>query len=180
MCRLLKRASASELVTLQRRKGTEAVFEAMQELVTYRVNAVRRQTALRRLMGLGRGLTHDRIDDKAQEQVTDQLIVSWMIEQVRRLREAADFETLAKQITGVDLITIGVRGTIIEEGEEIYVQLTLLQQTSSAIFRPGRSPAWATDCIMAYWKAQATRDAIEWVKVEVIVLAQDHDGMQRA
>jgi type III restriction enzyme len=51
--------TARELVILNRQEGLEDVFEAMKELVTYRVNAVRKQSALRRLMGLGRGLTQD-------------------------------------------------------------------------------------------------------------------------
>ena len=51
--------TSRELVILNRQEGLEDVFEAMKELVTYRVNAVRKQSALRRLMGLGRGLTQD-------------------------------------------------------------------------------------------------------------------------
>jgi len=47
--------TSRELVTLHRRDGMEKVLEAIGELVTYRVNAVRKQNALRRLMGLGRG-----------------------------------------------------------------------------------------------------------------------------
>jgi type III restriction enzyme len=79
--------TARELVILNRREGLEDVFEAIKELVTYRVNAVRKQSALRRLMGLGRGLTQDRIDGEAQKRVKD-LIVDKMTEEIERLRES--------------------------------------------------------------------------------------------
>ena len=72
--------TSRELVILNRQEGLEDVFEAMKELVTYRVNAVRKQSALRRLMGLGRGLTQDRIDEEAQKRVTD-LIIAKMTEE---------------------------------------------------------------------------------------------------
>ena len=74
-----------ELVVLSERADTEAIFDAIQNLVTYRVNAVRKQSALRRLMGLGRGLTHDELDEHAQAQVT-QGIISQMADEVKRLR----------------------------------------------------------------------------------------------
>jgi type III restriction enzyme len=97
--------TSRELVTLFRRGGMEKVFEALGELVTYRANAVRKQSALRRLMGLGRGLTHDRIDEDAQEAVKTQ-IVEKMAEEVQRLQDAGTLEERAKQITGIDLKTI--------------------------------------------------------------------------
>jgi len=75
--------------------------------VTYRVNAVRKQSALRRLMGLGRGLTHDRIDEDVQETVKAR-IVGKMAGEVKRLRDAGTLEERAKQITGIDLKTIAV------------------------------------------------------------------------
>lgn len=163
-----------ELVILQRRKGTEAIFEAMQDLVTYRVNAVRKQSALRRLMGLGRGLTHDRIDEKAQGQVT-QKIIAWMIEQVQRLREAGDFEDRAKQITSVDLRTITLHGTIVAEINAAYTIDAVLADIDRHFSQAGRR--LSNGLHKAYWKADAEQDATA-VKVEVIVLSQDHEGMK--
>jgi type III restriction enzyme len=163
-----------ELVTLHRRKGTEAIFEAMQDLVTYRVNAVRKQSALRRLMGLGRGLTHDRIDEEAQEQVT-QNIIAWMTEQVQHLRESGDFEDLARQITGVDLRTIALHGTIVTEGKAAYTIDAALADIDLHFAQAGRR--LSNGLHVAYWKAHEERDATA-VKVEVIVLSQNHEGMQ--
>jgi len=162
-----------ELVPLQRRKGTEAIFEAMKDLVTYRVNAVRRQSALRRLMGLGRGLAHDRIDEKAQEQVTQE-IVTWMIEQVQRLHEAGDFEDRAKQITGVDLRTIALHGTIVAESKTAYTIDAALADIERHFAQAGRR--LSNGLHMEYWRARREQDATA-VKVEIIVLSQNHEGM---
>ncbi|WP_204318606.1 hypothetical protein, partial [Klebsiella aerogenes] len=54
--------SGRDLVVLRRREGTEALFSALDELVTYRVNAARAQSPLRRFMAMSRSLTVDEID----------------------------------------------------------------------------------------------------------------------
>jgi len=108
--------TARELVILNRRGELEDVFEAMKDLVTYRVNAVRKQSALRRLMGLGRGFTQDRIDEEAQKRVTD-LIIAKMTEEIEKLRESGILGAKVKSITGIDLRTIAVRKTNSGAGE---------------------------------------------------------------
>ena len=163
-----------ELIVLQRRKGTEAIFEAMQDLVTYRVNAVRKQSALRRLMGLGRGLTHDQIDENAQEEVTQQ-IVAWMSEEVQRLCEGEDFQERAKQITGVALRTLTLQGTTLLDGGTAHKIDAAEADIERHFAQAGRR--LSNGLHMAYWKAQGERDATD-VKVDVIVLSQDAEGMQ--
>lgn len=163
-----------ELVTLQRRKGAEAIFDAMRKLETYRVNAVRKQSALRRLMGLGRGLTHDRIDEETQQQVTQQ-IVAKMIEEVQRLHRAGDFEQRARQITGVDLKTMTLQGTIVSEGKPTYTVEATEADIDRQFEQAGR--LLSNGLHAEYWKANAEREA-RTVKVETIVLSRDHDGMR--
>lgn len=168
--------TSRELVTLYRRDGMEDVFEAVGDLVTYRVNAVRKQSALRRLMGLGRGLTHDRIDEGAQETVKAQ-IVERMTEEVKRLRDAGTLEERAKQITGIDLKTIAVEhGTGVSEDDGEYTIDAASADIERHFQQAGR--VLGNGLHMDYWRAQGDREADE-VKVEVVVLAQDHDGMQR-
>ena len=115
-----------ELVTLHRRDGMDSVFEAMTKLVTYRTNAVRKQSALRRLMGLGRRLTQDRIAEDAQQNVKSHL-VHRMSDEVRRLREAGTLDEQIKRLTGVELKTIAVeRGTnSVEEGGQYTVEAAI-------------------------------------------------------
>jgi len=167
--------TSRELVTLYRREGMEKVLEAIGELVTYRVNAVHKQSALRRLMGLGRGLTHDRIDEDAQETVKKQIIGKMAVE-MQRLRDAGTLEDKAKQITGIGLKTIAVEhGTgVAEDGGEYTIEVA-----SADIDRHFQQAGrlLGNGLHMDYWRDQGDRDADE-VKVEAVVLAQDHEGMK--
>lgn len=168
--------TSRELVTLYRQEGMKDAFEALGNLVTYRVNAVRKQSALRRLMGLGRGLTHDRIDEDAQETVKAE-IIGKMAEVVQRLRDAGTLDERAKQITGIDLKTIAVEhGTGFAEDDGVYTIDAASADIDRHFQQAGR--LLGNGLHMDYWRAQGDRDADE-VKVEVIVLAQDHEGMKR-
>lgn len=167
--------TSRELVTLYRREGMEKVFDAIGELVTYRVNAVRKQSALRRLMGLGRGLTHERIDEDAQETVKAQ-IIGKMAGEVQRLRDAGTLEERTKQITGIDLKTIAVEhGTGVAEDNGEYTIEAASADIDRHFQQAGR--LLGNGLHMDYWRDQGDRDADE-VKVEAVVLAQDHDGMK--
>lgn len=167
--------TSREMVTLYRREGMDKVFAAIGELVTYRVNAVRKQSAVRRLMGLGRRLTHDRINEDAQETVKTQIVVN-MAEEVQRLRETGTLENKARQITGIDLQTISVEhGTGVVEDDGVYT----IDATSADIDRHFQQAGQllGNGLHMDYWRAQGDRDADE-VKVETVVLAQNHEGMK--
>ncbi len=162
--------SSRELVVLKRREGTEALFAALDELVTYRVNAARAQSPLRRYMAIARSLTLDEIDDEAWGHAKAQ-IVSWMGERVAALKTSGQFEAAAKAITHVGLRTLAVRnGTGVAEPEADYhigassVDIDRLFEEAGRVFSHGLQ--------MEYWRAHADRDATD-AKVEAIVLARD-------
>ena len=168
--------SGRELVALHRREGMEALIEATSELVTYRVNAVRRQSALRRAMGLGRRLTHEGIDEGAQECVKTR-IVTRMAAEVARLRDEGLLEDRMREITGIELRTVAVEhgsGIAADGGENI------VDAVSADIERHFEQAGrlLGNGLHMEYWRSQQDRHA-EQVKVEAVVLAQDHDGMKR-
>ena len=168
--------TARELVILNRREGLEDVFEALKERVTYRVNAVRKQSALRRLMGLGRGLTQDRIDGEAWDEVRN-LIVRKMTEEIEQLRGSGILEDKVKSITGIDLKTIAVeKQTIVLENYGEYTVEAVSTDIERLFSQAGRR--LGNGLHMDYWRAHAEREANE-VKVEVVALTQDHDSMQR-
>lgn len=168
--------TSRELVTLQRGPGTEAIFKMIKEqLTTYRVNAVRKQSALRRLMGLGRGLTQDLIDEDAQNRVK-KMIIEWMGSEVNRLRHLGTFDEKARQITGIDLKTIAVEhGTGLVKDEEEYSIEAVSVDIDRHFQQAGR--LLGNGLHMEYWKAHSEREA-NAVKVEVIVLSQDYDSMR--
>jgi type III restriction enzyme len=162
-----------ELVILKRRAGTDAIFDAIKNLVTYRVNAVRKQSAVRRLMGLGRGLTHDQIDDEAQTQIT-QGMINKLTEEVQRLQGTGDFNERIQEITGIDLKTITLRGTIVADERATYTLDAAMADIDRLFEQAGR--ILTNGLHVEYWKANAERPA-EDVKLEVIILAQDHESM---
>jgi len=167
--------SSRELVTLQRRDGLDELFAAMDDLITYRVNAVRKQSALRRLMGIARRLTHDQIDPEALQQVKEQ-IIGVMESEVQRLRDSGEFDERAQQITGIDLRTITLdHGTgVAEDGGEYTIEAASAD-IDHHFQQAGRRLGNGLE--MEYWRAQdEDRDADE-VKVEVVLLAQDQVGM---
>lgn len=162
--------SSRELVVLKRSVGTEPLFAALDELVTYRVNAARAQSPLRRYMAIARSLTLDEIDDGAWAHAKAQ-IVSWMGERVAGVKTLGQFDAAAKAITHVGLRTLAVRnGTGVTEPEADYfigassVDIDRLFEEAGRVFSNGLQ--------MEYWRAHAERDATD-VKVEAIVLARD-------
>lgn len=167
-----------ELVTLQRQEGLEEIFRAVKdkELITYRVGAFRKQSALRRLMGLGRGLTQDRIDEEAQERIKANIIEK-MTEEIEKLRESGSLEERAKSITGVDLRTVAFeKGTDVLENYDEHTVETVTDDIDRLFEQAGRRLGEGLH--KGYWKAHETREANE-VKVELVVLTQEHDSMKR-
>jgi len=167
-----------ELVILQKRDDAAPIFAAMQqagkELVTYRVNAFRNQSALRRLMALGRGLTQDEIAETAQSEVTEE-IVSQMVAKVGKLRAAGDFKQSARRITGVDLKTISLQAGQISDATPAHALQAVEVDIDRHFEQAGK--LLSNGLHMAYWKKLADCDVTE-VKVEVIVLTQNPDAMQ--
>jgi len=164
----------SDLIVLSRRPDTEAIFAATQRLITYRVNAVRRQSHLRRLMGLGRALTQDRIDADAQTNVTNQ-IVAVMAQELERIRWSGNFEQQARRITGIGLETVELRRMTITD-ERTYQTIHAASADIERQFEEaGRR--LGNGLHMTYRKAQGDRDADD-VKVELIVIADNTAAMQ--
>ncbi|MFM4802810.1 DEAD/DEAH box helicase [Aeromonas bivalvium] len=166
--------SSHNLVILKRREGTEDIFNSLVETVTYRVNAARAQSPLRRLMAISRSLTLDEIDDHAWA-VAKRQIVEWMGERIVAIKTTDQFNVSANSITQVGLRTLTVNnGTGIAEPTADYnidatsVDIDRLFEEAGRVFSNGLQ--------MEYWRTNAERDAQE-VKVEVIVLARNSAEM---
>ncbi len=167
--------TSRELVTLNRRDSADEIFKAMDELITYRVNAVRKQSDLRRLMGLARGLTHDRIDESAQKSVTTKIIEK-MQREVKNLKDSGALEDKAKQIIAVDLETIAVEhGTNNSETDGKYTLDATSEDINNHFEKAGRllGNGLHTD----YWRSEGDQEA-NLVKVKLVVLAQNLDAMK--
>lgn len=166
--------SSQELVVLGRRSGSELQFAALDELITYRVNAVRAQSHLRRFMAMSRSLTIDEIDEAAWGRAKQQ-IIGWMEAQVAALKAAGQFDTADQVITRVGLKTLAVQnGTGVAEAEADYhidasdVDIDRLFEEAGRVLSHGLH--------MNFWQANFDRDALD-VKVEVILLSRQHAAM---
>ncbi|SBT05958.1 Type iii restriction enzyme, res subunit [Candidatus Propionivibrio aalborgensis] len=166
--------SSRNLVVLGRRIGTEKIFAALDDRVTYRVNAARAQSHLRRFMAISRDLTMDEIDDEAWDKAKNQ-IVEWMAEQIKIMKSAGQFDAVAQSITRVGLKTLAVKnGTRVAEPETDYHIDASGVDIDRLFEEAGR--ALSHGLHMTYWQTHADRDALD-VKVEAIVLARNHSAM---
>jgi type III restriction enzyme len=166
--------SARELVVLKRRKGMDAVFKALNDLVTYRVNAARAQSHLRRFMAISRSLTMDEIFDPAWD-MAKQKIVGWMGERLAAIKAAGQYAAAERGITQVGLKTMAVKdGTNVAEPEADYTIDASDVDIDRLFEEAGR--ALSHGLHMNYWQDHADRDALE-VKVEVIVLSRNYAAM---
>jgi len=165
---------AKKVVTLKRRPGTEAVFGSMEPLVTYRVNAHRAQSDIRRYQAIAQRLTIDGIDDDAWEKAKANA-VAWIRESVDKLKKLGQFDRDRKALTRVALSTVAVQSvTGKREDEADYVidasDLDIERQFQEA----GR--ALGNGLHQTYWKSYADRDPLE-VKLELIVATRDAASM---
>lgn len=174
--------SARELVVLSRRADATAIFEAMSDLVTYRVNAARAQSHLRRYIGLARRLNLDEIDQPAWRQATDQ-VIDWLGTELAMLQQGGGFEKSAAAITRVGMKTTTFESGIADAGNDKFEtpvreyeidasDVDIDRQFDEAGLRLGNS------LHQAYWDAHADRDALD-VKVEIIVITRNHGVMER-
>ena len=168
--------SSRNLVVLKRRDGTEEIFAELDGLITYRVNAARAQSPLRRYMAIARSLTMDEIDDDTWD-VAKRQIVDWMGQRIAAIKTAGQFDAAAKAITQVGLHTLAVQnGTGVSEPAADYhidasdVDIDRLFEEAGRAFSHGLQ--------MDYWRAHADREALE-VKVEAIVLARNAAEMAK-
>jgi len=166
--------SSRELVTLARRSGMEAIFDRLAELTTYRVNAARRQSSMRRLMGLARGLTMDDIDDEAWGR-TKKKFVSWLDEALARIKANGDFAAKLEAVVGVGLQTIVVEdGGSRKSKEGGYRVVVSGEDIDTQFADAGRR--LGNGLHMEFWQAHAERESYD-VKAELIVLAQDSTAL---
>lgn len=166
--------SSRDLVVLRRRAGMEDVFVALAELITYRVDAARAQSHLRRYMAISRHLTMDEVDDEAWDNAKRR-IVEWMSEQVVGMKSAGLYDAAAQAITRVGLKTLAVKNDsgVAEPEADYHIDASDVD-IDRQFEEAGR--ALGHGLHMTYWQANADRDALH-VKIEVIVLARHHPAM---
>jgi type III restriction enzyme len=168
--------TSKELVSLKRNSDFADVFSSMNNLITYKIDAARKQQPLKRLSALSRALTQDAIALDAQRNVQN-AIVEKMNEEIARLKADGAFDEKAKAITGFDM-----KALAFDFGENAYVMESANKyivtefDINNLFNRAGK--ILGDGLHMAYWIKHSARDHVE-VKVEVIVLVNDAEAMKR-
>lgn len=165
-----------ELVTLRRDPALADVFSAMGNLVTYRIDAGRKQAPLRALMQLARALTMDGIDLQIQSK-TRKAIVAKMTAEIQTMRDSGKLDSFAKRITGVSL-----GGVTVDYGFGNSVVMEPTTQYSVAEYDIDRHFEQAGKLLgeglhTEYWIKHADCDRTD-VHVEVIALVNSPDAME--
>lgn len=168
--------TSKELVSLKRNSDFADVFSSMNNLITYKIDAARKQQPLKRLSALSRALTQDAIALDAQRNVQN-AIVEKMNEEIAWLKADGAFDEKAKAITGFDM-----KALAFDFGENAYVMESANKyivtefDINNLFNRAGK--ILGDGLHMAYWIKHSARDHVE-VKVEVIVMVNDVEAMKR-
>lgn len=165
-----------ELITLQRNLKYCDVFDAMDDLVTYRVDSTRKQSPLKLLIQISRALTMDGIDLTAQRTIRNK-ILSKMEDEIVRLRYSGDFDKQCEAITGFPLGTL-----VFEYSDRAYTFDQATQTMSMSEYDISRHFEQAGKLLgeglhKEYWVRHSTRNHID-VQKEVIVLAHNIDSIE--
>lgn len=166
-----------ELVTLGRNLAYTDVFDAMDNLITYRIDSVRKQAPLKLLIQISRALTMDGIDLEAQKTIKNAVLLK-MHEEITRIKESGDFENRVAAITGFELGTL-----TFDYGDNAYSFDESSQTMTVSEFDISRHFEQSGKLLgeglhKEYWIRNSTRDHID-VKVEIIVLTNDTNAMER-
>lgn len=165
---------APELVTLVRNPIFEDVFEHMNDLVTYRVDGVRKESNLRRLDKLRAYITVDGINRAVDRDIRHKMSQKLKDELVR-IKDSADYETVVASITDMNLKMLEIDLSTNQVVADSAQNVSVAQTDTEALYK--RAEKTIGDYIaMQYRVENSSRDDME-VKIELIVLASDVTAM---
>jgi type III restriction enzyme len=164
-----------EFITLKRNPAFSDVFSNM-DLITYRVDAARKQPSLRRLMALARALTQDRIAPNCRLS-TLKKVLDEFDKEVAALKESGKYEKVEKAATALALKTLTIDyGTDTASTADANTVELSEYDLNNLFERAGK--VLGGDLHKEYWGRHARRDHEE-VKVEIIVMANETAAMER-
>jgi len=166
-----------ELITLKQNPAFADVFSDM-NLITYRVDAARKQPALRRLIALARALTQDMISPEARKSTLKKVLDKFE-QELAVLKESGKFEEIDKAVTGLAIraLTFDYGSEEVDGASVVSEPIELSEFDLNNLFeRAGK--ILGEGLHREYWVRHATRDAGE-VKTEIIVLTNDNEAMER-
>lgn len=167
-----------EFITLRKDSAFADVFDAMENLITYRIDSSRKQPYLRLLVQMSRNLTMDAIDLTAQRKVR-KAILDRMDEAIAEMKESDQYDRVRENITGFGLGTITFD---YESSTLTYDEGTNTLTVSDFDIRRQFEKAGkmlGEGLHTEYWIRHSDRDDAAEVWTEVIVLAGSPDFMEK-
>lgn len=165
---------SSELVTLVRNSAYEDVFEHMNDLVTYRIEGIRKESNLRRLDKLRAYITIDGINRAVDRNVRHKMSQK-LGDELARIQNSEDYEAVAASITGMNLKTLEVELATSQVVADSAQNISVAQTDMEILYK--KAEKTIGDYIsMQYRIENSPRDDME-VKIELIVVASDITAM---
>ena len=163
--------SQRELVTLKRNLAFSDVFAAMTHLVTYDVDSVRKQPALRRLMALSRALGNDALDAQVQK-TTLWGILDKMDAEVARLMGSGIYEQQKERIIGFsESAVVYEYGTDLISVDNDTNEVTVASHDIDRQFEQA-GKVLGEGLHRQYWRRHADCNSVD-VKTEIMILVND-------
>jgi type III restriction enzyme len=169
--------SHKELLTLIRNPEFENVFNNMR-LITYRIDAARKQSSLRRLIALARALMLDDIASDVRKNTLNKMLDQFE-QEVAALKSSEKFDEIDKVATelAIRTLTIDYGKEASSDADRAAKVRELNEFDFNNLFeRAGK--VLGEGLHNEYWGRHLKRDAEE-VKTEIIILTNDIEAMER-
>ena len=163
-----------ELVTLFRNPTFEDVFDHMHDLVTYKVEGVRKQSNLRRLDYLSVLLSNDEVSIQSRRDVREKMSTK-VTDELNRIKSSGNYDEIAKRITGVNLQALELNlGT--NEITPEQVQAAMVSDIDiNVLYR--QAEKIIGDYICKQYRVENIAQDQMQTKIELIVIANDVSAM---
>jgi type III restriction enzyme len=164
------------LTTLNRNPKLAEVFNAAEELVTYRIEKASKQSNIRRLLHLGRLLAWDKLDAKASARFTSKLVAALESER-QKVADADEFSNRLADAAMIDVRAVTVAYGTTEAQSVASTELAAVAGNVEHTFEEaGRKLGGGLNA--AYLKARVADDdakSVSAIKLELFALIQDTD-----
>lgn len=168
--------SSTQYATLYRNAQFADVFDAMSNLVTYKIDSVRKQSSLKLFIQLARALTMDGIDMEAQRRAKNE-VLSRIDSAIAEMKNSGAFDEKKSAITGLTLGTLAF-----DYGDTVYAYDEDTQTMTVSDYDIRRHFDRAGKLLgeglhTEYWVRHSAEDYYD-VHVEVIVFVNDTTSME--
>jgi len=165
---------APELVTLSRNPSFEEVFEHMQDLVTYRVEGIRKETNLRRLDKIRAFLAVDGVNtsvDRLIRQKTSQKVR----DELEIIKRTQNYGELVSAVTGMNLKTLEVEIATNQIVADHAQSISVSYADKEAIFKTAEKRIG--DYIATQYRVENRGKDDSEAKIDLIVVASNVNSM---